>query len=368
MKKVYSLFLISTLSLATLLNSCTKDPDIVDNDPTVEQEAKFSFSISDAKAPHSRSKSIIQDDKLSKCEITISEISLKSSDGDYSSILDAPVNANLRQLQGIVKNLVTLNIPLGTYTDVRVSVSGVDITYDGNNYSAAVEESPEVTISDFPGTTFGTSHGVTDAFQNGEITFALPLDFTLVNSDETVNVRLFFDASSSVYEIPITYQSYSWVFAGFRTAPNVNVILEQGVQQIKYSPPFGINPVSASEINYYGIHTFKDFNTNGGTINSHTSQHVFRGDDGSLIVDAEVMASNSNQLVPSEISASQNTDVRADETFNLSSILSTLSGKGYNLESGKYYYFSLRKTWNITTDGQTYDLTRTCEPMPVLIP
>ncbi len=86
------------------------------------------------------------------------------------------------------------------------------------------------------------------------------------------------------------------------------------------------------------------------------------------MVDAETMETNNNTLTPNVISASGETDVRADETFNYDQIVNTLSSQGYNLESGHTYYFSLRKTWNITTGGQTYDLTRICEPIPVIIP
>ncbi|MFH2142812.1 MAG: hypothetical protein ABIJ97_10335, partial [Bacteroidota bacterium] len=126
--------------------------------------------------------------------------------------------------------------------------------------------------------------------------------------------------------------------------------------------------VSGTDVDYYGIHTFVDFNQVGGTVNSHTSQHVYRGEDGILLVDAETMITNTNPLTPSTVNASGESDIRADETFHYSQIVANLAGQGYTLVSGNYYYFSLRKTWNITSNGQTYNLTRICEPMPVLIP
>jgi len=366
MKPIFIKFIFSALILSLVITGCKKD-----NIQPDEDVATVNLGISDAKdayAGKSDLKNIIDPSKLSKCEISIASIQLKNDANEYIEILDNEVSIDLRQFKGAVKDLSSILIPLGSYTGLKVIVSGVSTTYEGNNYSASSTTIATVTLADYPTQVFDETHGVVNAFSSGNVTFELPLSFTLDNISDIENIRLFYDAEASSYVIPYTYLTLTFNFAGIRPIMSVGVILEQGIQQIKHSPPMGITIVGTDDVNYYGIHTFFDFDGNGGTINSHTSQHVFRGEDGSLLVDAEDMAVNQNPLSPTEISATSETDVKADETFQYSQIISNLDTKGYTLESGETYYFSLRKTWNITTNGTTYDLTRICEPIPVHIP
>jgi len=348
--------------------SCKKDTD-EDTPPETTQTNNFKIGISDAKDPHSTTKStdsIIDITKLTKCEVTISSIQLQNNMGDYVNVLTSEQTVDLRNFIGTVSELGFIHIPVGSYTSIKVAVSGVSTTYDGNTYTSSTAGSSSVHLN--TGQDFDETQGVTNSFASGEIVFELPLVFTINNEEDIQDVRLFFDAETSTYTIPYTYSTYSWEFAGIREIPSVGVILEEGIQQIKHSPPMGITINAGLDVDYYGIHTFVDFHAKGGTINSHTSQHVYRGEDGSLTVDAETMATNTNTLIPTTIEATGETDVRSDETFKYNDIIANLAAAGYNLQSGHTYYFSLRKTWNITTDGQTYDLTRMCEPMPVTIP
>lgn len=352
---------------AIIISSCKKKEE--EPDPVVK--ATVGMGISDAKDPYSAKgtkNSIVSSSLLTKCQITISSIQLKDSEGTYTNILSSSATVDLRQFQGTVKDLLSVSIPVGSYTALRVSISGVSTTYEGNNYTASTTTSATATLNNVPGVTFTEANGVVDVFNSGAVTFEVPLSFTLSDASDVENIRLFFDAELSCYVISFSYQTNTWNFAGIRPVPGVSVILEEGIQQIRHSPPMGITIATATSVDYYGIHTFVDFNEKGGTINSHTSQHVYRGEDGTLLIDVETMATNPNPLTPNTVNATGETDITADETFNYSQIVANLAGQGYTLTSGNYYYFSLRKTWNITSNGQTYNLTRICEPMPVLIP
>ena len=368
MKKLVLLFqtilILGLLTTSLFISGCKEEEN--------EEEATVSIKIYDSRDPQASSKTtsdgIVNSDDLTKCEVTFSSIQLKDTDGNFVELLGYSETVDLRNLQGTVGDFVSSQIPVGSYTDIIVTISGVSTTYEGNNYTATTIDAATATMAQNPGVTYTESQGVTNVFAGGAVVFTYPLSFTLADVSDFQNIHLQFDADASVYVISFTYGSFSWNFAGIRPEINLGIIFEEGIQQIRHSPPYDITIVSQSEVNYYGIHTFVDFAEVGGTINSHTSQHVFRGEDGTLLVDAETMETNSNLLTPNTINATGETDVRADETFEYDQIVSNLSGQGYNLESGHTYYFSLRKTWNITTGGQTYDLTRICEPIPVTIP
>jgi hypothetical protein len=348
--------LIGFLSL--YLSGCKKTQD----------EAQVNIKIYDARDSQSANKNtsqgIIDENELSKCEVEFSSIQFKNTDGEWIELLSETKTIDLLNFQGTAHTLLSSYIPVGSYSHIKIIVSGVSTTYKGNNYTAAVNAQASVAI----GGSINISTGVPNVFDSGEISFEYPLSFTLDNESDIENIHLQFDINSSLYEIIYTHSSVSYVFAGLRPFVNIGIILEQGIQQIRHSPPYGITIVSMDAVDYYGIHTFVDFHSHGGTITAHTSQHVYRGADGSLTIDAEQMAVNNNPLSPSEIAATGETDVRSDETFNYSGIISNLSAAGHTLLSGNTYYFSLRKKWTITTNGSTYELTRMCEPIPVIIP
>ncbi|HOZ30551.1 MAG TPA: DUF4382 domain-containing protein [Bacteroidales bacterium] len=361
--RILFVVILGLLTTTVIFSGCKKDDDI--------ENAKVNIKISDPRSPQSSNKTstegIINSDLLTKCEVTFSSISLKNSEGEYVELLASEKTVDLRDLQGTVGDLVSADIPIGTYSHIKVVVSGVSTTYSGNNYTASVSGGATATLSS-PAMTLTEEQGVTNVFSGGAISFECPLAFTLSDVSDIENVNIQFDTDATTYVITFTYDTYTWSFAGIRPALNVSFFLEEGIQQIRHSPPYGITIVSMDAVDYYGIHTFVDFNQNGGVINSHTSQHVFRGSDGTLTVDAEAMYNNTNALVPNTINATGESDVRSDETFNYSQIVTNLANQGYDLVSGQTYYFSLRKTWNITTNGTTYDMTRMCEPIPVTIP
>lgn len=364
MKKRLCIIILSIIVVAAFLVSCKTES------PT-GSEGTVSVGITDPRAGNtgtpSNMRGIINSAKLTKFQITISSIQLKGSTGEYVDILDEAVDVDLRQFRGTVKDLLSVEIPVGSYENIKVDLSSVSIEYDGNEYMASTSGGASVTMSAHPGIIFTEEHGVPNVFASGEISFELSLEFELAYEADAEGIRLFYDVEASCYEIsffcPICSDTHK--FAGAATIPHVGVILEEGIQQIYHSPPLGIEPVSETDVNYYGIHTFVDFHNVGGKINYHTSQHVFRGEDGTLMVDAEAMAANSNPLSPDTVAATGKTDIRADETFRCAELKSNLAAAGYTLESGNIYYFSPRKTWNITTGDNTYDLTRICEPIPV---
>lgn len=362
-------FVVWVAMIFVVFLSCSKKKS-----PTESENAVVAIGITDPRAgdtgTHGKGRGIIDPTKLTEFNITLSSIKLKQSSGEYIDVLTGASDVDLRQFMGTVKELLSLQIPVGSFKTVKTAVSGVSITYDGNNYTASTGGEASVIMEAHPGLTFTEQHGVPNVFTGGEITFELPLEFELANEGDIEGIRLFYDAEPSCYEIPFICPicGDTHMFAGARPIPHVGAILEEGIQQIKHSPPLGIEPGSETDVDYYGIHTFIDFHSVGGKINSHTSQHVFRGEDGTLLVDAESMEENSNSLSPDTVAATGETDIRADETFRCAEIKANVELAGYTLESGKLYYFSLRKTWNITTGSNTYDLTRICEPIPVLWP
>ena len=361
LKSALTILLLSMFATTVLFTSCKKE----------KEEGTINIKLYDARVPQSAAKSadgIINTQELTRCEITFSSIQLKNSDGEYVDLLSSSSTVDLRNFQGTVNSLLSVGIPVGSYTHIRVTISGVSTTYQGNNYTASVSADATASLAQTPGVTYTESQGVVDVFQAGAVVFEYPLAFTLTSAEDIENIHIQFDTDASVYVVSFSYQQYTWNFAGIRPLLNIGFILEEGIQQIRHSPPMGINIVSMDAVNYYGIHTFVDFHQHGGTITAHTSQHVFRGSDGSLSVDAEAMAVNNNVLVPNTIAASGESDVRSDETFNYAQISTNLAGLGHSLVSGNTYYFSLRKTWTISTNGSNYELTRMCEPIPVVIP
>ncbi|NLA23667.1 MAG: DUF4382 domain-containing protein [Bacteroidales bacterium] len=363
MKNLLKLSLIAIIAVF-LFNACDKPEEETTN-------GSIKMKIYDARIPQNSSKSEkssnFNSSELTTCEITFSNIELKLENGDYISILSSPKTVDLREFQGNPYDLLNIEIPLGAYSAIRISISGVSTSYQNNTYTASVTSGASLSLNNFP-QTFDDTQGIINVFSNGEISFEFAMPFVLSEESQLQAVQLQFDVDASIYIVSYSFGSNTWNFAALHQFVNIGYIFEEGIQQIKHSPPYGISLVSGAEANYYGIHTFVDFAENGGTINSHTSQHVFRGSDGSLIVDAEDMAINNSALTPNTVNAVGESDIRADEVFKFFEIKSNLAAKGHELETGQTYFFSLRKTWNISTNGQEYEITRMCEPLPVIIP
>jgi hypothetical protein len=309
---------------------------------------------------------IIDPSKLTEFVVTISKLELRNDKGEVIDALESEINVDLRNYQGTVKELPSVNVPLGNYTGLIIYFSGVSTTYDGNNYTASITSEPSVTIN---GVTTGT--GVPNAFEN-EIGVDITIDYE-VSQESSPVFNITFDAVASCYEIefdcPACTPSTQY-FAGLRPIieKHMSLYFEEGIQQIKYSPPLNIEYSGGSTANYSGVHTFKDFNGIGGNITSHASQHVYRGTDGGLSLEIGAMVNNGTPLTPSTINATGTTDVTAEEVFDFAFINTELISKGYTLQAGSTYYFSLKKTWTITSGLTKYTITRMCEPVPVIWP
>jgi hypothetical protein len=365
-KSIIAVLAILSLPLAW---SCSKDKGSLEND----KKATLQMNITDARCTQSETKSlktsvsgdIIDPEKLTEFEVSFSGIFLKDSADNLVTVMNSTTAVDLRSFRGTVKELLPVEIPLGNFKALVVKINGVSITYDNNTYQASTTQAASVTIGSVSQT---ISTGIPNPFTS-DMLFEIPLNVQMTDTVAVQGIRLFFDAEASCSEIAIDVPVIGTVyFAGMRDAVNISAIVEENIQQIKHSPPSGFELTAEDNINYYGLHTFVDFAEKGGVINSHTSQHVFRGEDGTLLVDAEDMEVNASALSVTTISAVGETETRADEVFKYATIKTNLANAGYNLESGKTYYFSLRKTWNITSNGKTYNLTRLCEPIPVVCP
>jgi hypothetical protein len=362
MEKKIIMFLIVPTIMVLSFNSCKKDK--------VVPQGTLNLGITDTRAAHLKTDSgIIDATKLTKFEITISKIDFVTSGGDNVTVLSTPVAVDLKNFQGNVKDLATAQIPIGKYDGLILYFTGISITYNGNSYSSSVENGCSLTLGDLPGTTFTTANGVPDIFSS-ELSVSMSLAFELTDSLNNRNLNITVDAVAACTEIafPCTPCGGTKYIACLRNFLPLNYYFEEGVQEIRHSLPLSIQLISGTTASYYGIHTFVDFNGIGGTINSHTSQHIYRGEDGYLYIPAESENINSSALTPSIISPTGETGIRADEVFNFSTIKTNLSAKGITLVAGKKYYFSLLKTWNVKSGNTNYEISRICEPVPVLWP
>ncbi len=352
--------------IALTFTSCNKDSG--------NEEGIVTIGITDLRGDALKAEeNVIDPSKLAKFEITISRIELRKKEGGVIDALSSEVNADLRNYKGIVKELPSINLPVGDYTGAIIYFSGISLTYDGNNYTSSITGAPIVTLADFPTLSFSTAEGVPNSFDKGEIGVDFTFDFQVLQG-QTTAFNISIDAVGACSEVEFNCQlcpvTQLYYFARLRPImeKHMGLFLKEGIQQIKYSPPLDIKYDGVGAASYHGIHTFIDFSEQGGTITAHTSQHVYRGTDGFLSVDAETMTTNNTTLTPNSINATGTTDVRADEVFDFSAINATLTEKGYTLEAGKTYYFSLRKEWTINTDKGEYKLPRMCEPIPVIWP
>ncbi len=359
LKTITCKIFLSVLLTAILFSGCDK------ND-TDNATGTVKFGITDSRVT-TATKSAINADLLTQFELTISKIELKNSESGYITVLESPVTADLRSFQGKLKSLGELDIPVGTYSEILITVSGVKISYSGNVYASSVNGETTLSLADLPGTVFTPTQGIPVYFSS-EMSFSIPLQFDMAENNE-LSMRIQLDVLPSCSEIsfncPVCIVPEQ-VFAGLNNYFFFSVIFEEGIQQIKHSPPLDIVIVGGADVNYAGIHTFVDFNGVGGSITAHTSQHVYRGEDGSLLVDVEDMAVNTTPLTPATIQATGETDVQALEVFHYDAYKTKLQSLGYQLISGKTYYFSLRKKWTINSGNSTYEITRLCEPIPVV--
>ncbi len=342
---------------AIVFAGCKKD-----NGAEIPQ-GNVTIGITDLRADaHKAGDGIIDASKLTKFEITISRIELRKAEGAIVEALTSEVAVDLRNYKGNVKEFPGANVPIGNYTGVIIYFSGVSTTYDGNNYTASTSGEPTLTIGGTP-----VSAGIINAFEN-EFGVDITFDFQ-VSQDQTTAFNISIDAVGTCYEIEYGTAPNQVYFAGLRPIIeyHTGLYFEEGIQQIKYSPPMGIQYNGGTTASYYGIHTFKDFNGIGGNITEHASQHVYRGTDGALAIEIGAMLVNSTDLRPSKISATGTTDVEADEIFNFADIASELEGT-VTFEAGKTYYFSLKKIWTITSGSTKYTIQRMCEPIPVVWP
>lgn len=363
--------LLPILFLAAMaaLYSCEKKAD--GDSGKVNAEPQFQVNISDARIdfPSSEKKEATPDfdpKKLTEFVLKLESIHLKNEAGDYVSALQEPIEINLRDFRGKVKELWPIAVEAGDYTAIKTVISGISMTYDGNKYTASTAGEANVKFNDL---NQPISESIVNPFSKGNIEQVSNQIFRMGSGINFRSVRLFFDVESACEVLPITIPTEgTYNFAALRSSLSMQAVLEEGIQQVKYAPPLNVVANSTGEVSYDAIHSFQDFHKKGGQINSHTSQHVFRGIDASLLLDAESTNLNTSALGASEIKPTGITDILTREKFYFSIYATNLKQQGVELESGKTYYFSLRKTWNITTQGEAYSVTRICEPIPVLWP
>ncbi len=350
--------------IALTFTSCNKDSG--------NEEGRVTIGITDLRGDaHKAGENVIDASKLTKFEITVSRIELRKKEGGVMDALSGEVIVDLRNYKGVVKEFPTINVPVDEYTGAIIYFSGISITYDGNSYTSSITEAPLMTLADFPTLSFSTTEGIPNAFKNGEIGVDITFDYQ-VSQGQTTAFNISIDAVGACEEIEYDCQSCPvpqfYYFASLRPIieRHMGLYLKEGIQEIKYSPPLNIEYIGGSTADYSGIHTFIDFNGIGGNITSHASQHIYRGTDGALSVEIGTMVNNSTALTPSIINASGTTDVTANEVFDFATINTELISKNYTLQAGITYYFSLKKTWTITSGGTKYTITRMCEPIPVI--
>ena len=354
------LFLPAVLVIA--LGGCKKD----EAGPT----GTLTLGITDSRTtPTKNSIGILDASKLTKFEITISKVELKKQGGGTVTAMDQPVTVDLRKFQQSIKELGTVQTPIGKYSGITIYLTGITITYDGNTYTSSVGGTTSLTLGALPGMTFTSANGVPVIFSS-ELSVGMDFEFELTEelNNRNLNISLDVVASCGEIEFPCEPCGGAQKIAVLRDFFQVSFYFEEGIQEIRHSPPLGIELSGGSSAEYFGYHTFIDFNGIGGTINSHKSQHIYRGEDGFDYTEAEDLAVNSTTLTPNTVNATGETKVKAVEVFKFSAIKSNLAAKGVSLTAGKKYYFSLLKVWNITSGNTTYEITRLCEPVPVVWP
>jgi len=365
MENKFLKLLIVPLLLAFVFSGCKKDEP--------GPKGTINLGITDTRTAQAKTDngSIIDASKLTKFELTISRIEFVTEGGDKVSVLDQAVSVDLRNFQGNVKDLATTEIPMAKYSGLIIYFTGISINYDGNSYISSVESGTSLTLADLPGSTFTTANGVPAIFTT-ELSVSMAASFELSQDLDNRKLNISIDAVAASTEIefpcPLCPGGAAQYFAGLRNFLPLNYYFEEGIQEIRHSPPTGVSLVSGTTASYYGIHTFVDFNGIGGTIVSHTSQHIFRGSDGSSYYEAESENINNTTLTPNIISSTGETNIRADEVFNFSAIATNLKAKNITLVAGNKYYFSLLKTWTINSGSSTYEISRVCEPIPVVWP
>ena len=348
--------------LLIFMGSCKKEP--------IESKGTLAIGITDPRdLAGTKSDYPFNFEKLTKFEIEIASVELIASDFTNTSVLGAAVKIDLLSNREQLKKLLDIAVSYGSYKGLKVTFSGVSITYNGNTYTDFAGTSPSVTLACADNITITDAQGVPDNF-NALHEYTYMFDFSIEKEAPDFGIQLNLDAFASCtlseYTIPVLNTVCQ--FAVIRPQMHVGIVTEQGIQQIRHSPPLGLTFTNYMQISYFGIHTFMDFNKKGGTITEHTSQHVFRGQNADLLVDAEPLDINPNPLINNRINATSTTDIQASEVFKPTIYEANLKQKGYNLQHGTVYYFSLRKSWTIQTPDGIYTLTRICEPIPVIWP
>ncbi|MCT4643879.1 MAG: hypothetical protein N4A74_02750 [Carboxylicivirga sp.] len=307
---------------------------------------------------------VIKPNKLNQFEVNITEIELIKTDGKVIPLITEPEIIDLRDFQGIFSKISTAEIELGNYKKLVIQIEGISIKYDNNSYTASTSVAPKIMIG-----SINQSFTINEQnpFEN-PIKIESPLNLNITHESSAPNIRISIDALSScieqTYESPIGQIH----FASINGNLYHEIILEENIQQIRYSPPKGLTADFDGNVEYYGIHTFVDFEESGGEITNHTSQHVYRGTDGTLSINVEEMDNNDKPLSSSTINSIGESDILSYENFNTSEYVTVLKNKGIIINPDSSYYFSLRKKWTINSDGRTYELTRMCEPIPIVFP
>ena len=120
---ILSVFVLSAL----ILSSC--------GDGDTEGSGQLNVRMTDAPFPT---------DEVEEANITISKIEIRQSGGNegapYTTILETEVSANLLDLtNGVTENLASVEIPAGSYDQVRIYVSDASVLLkNGTNYDLTI--------------------------------------------------------------------------------------------------------------------------------------------------------------------------------------------------------------------------------------
>ena len=115
MRLISVFVIVAAIMLSSV--SCKKDS----SNP---EQGTLTIGITDTRSTQKAGKDIIDASKLTKFEITISKIELRTEDASFISVLEEETSVNLSNYQGNVKELSSMNVPVGKYTGVIIYFSG----------------------------------------------------------------------------------------------------------------------------------------------------------------------------------------------------------------------------------------------------
>lgn len=160
---------IAIITLSTLMMSCSDDNEVASD------YGRLSVKLTDAPFPHDlvaeANVTIFKVDARYKGDINLDDEMMDSTnttvetDGDnpFIVLMEDEVQVNLLELtNGVTKNLVDIDVPVGTYDLIRVYVEGINVVLkDGTTYDLKVPSGSQSGIKIFIKPSFNVSGGLT---------------------------------------------------------------------------------------------------------------------------------------------------------------------------------------------------------------